>query len=79
MVPEGYLRYFFGVKVKTVKLIGGRVNFWGVVAMACQTMLSGMKFSITETQNSHENIFSRCPYGTTIMDTDVEIFITYYY
>ncbi len=24
MVPEGYYRYFFGVKVQTVKLIGGR-------------------------------------------------------
>ncbi len=24
VVPEGYHRYFFGVKVKAVKLIGGR-------------------------------------------------------
>ncbi len=26
MVPGGYHRYFFGVKVKTVKLIGGTSN-----------------------------------------------------
>ena len=27
VVPDGYHRYFFGVKVKTIKLVGGRRYF----------------------------------------------------